>query len=118
MRYSEAMEARGQWAKKLVSEFQSKIERLYEEMDPAFARTPLFPFKKKPGNGKLIVKQEIVTILLHPAISLVACPQFSRLVWCRVHTMLKNLHIMARNSGYHTGITLRQEWTDCSGPFF
>ncbi|KAM9369413.1 bridge-like lipid transfer protein family member 3A isoform 1-T1 [Phaethornis superciliosus] len=47
VRYSEAMETRGQWAKKLVSEFQSKIEKLYEEMDPAFARTPLSPFKKK-----------------------------------------------------------------------
>ncbi|KFO89630.1 UHRF1-binding protein 1, partial [Buceros rhinoceros silvestris] len=48
VRYSEAMEARGQWAKKLVSEFQSKIEKLYEETDPAFARTPLSPFKRKP----------------------------------------------------------------------
>ncbi|XP_071434559.1 bridge-like lipid transfer protein family member 3A isoform X1 [Pithys albifrons albifrons] len=48
VRYSEAMETRGQWAKKLVSEFQSKIEKLYEETDPAFARTPLSPFKKKP----------------------------------------------------------------------
>ncbi|XP_064894484.1 bridge-like lipid transfer protein family member 3A isoform X2 [Columba livia] len=48
VRYSEAMETRGQWAKKLVSEFQSKIEKLYEEMDPAFARTPLSPFKRKP----------------------------------------------------------------------
>ncbi|KAM4645939.1 bridge-like lipid transfer protein family member 3A isoform 4-T6 [Amazona ochrocephala] len=48
VRYSEAMETRGQWAEKLVSEFQSKIEKLYEEMDPAFARTPLSPFKKKP----------------------------------------------------------------------
>ncbi|KAM6236917.1 bridge-like lipid transfer protein family member 3A isoform 2-T2 [Porphyrio hochstetteri] len=48
VRYSEAMETRGQWAKKLVSEFQSKIEKLYEEMDPAFARSPLSPFKKKP----------------------------------------------------------------------
>ncbi|XP_064491851.1 bridge-like lipid transfer protein family member 3A [Pseudopipra pipra] len=48
VRYSEAMETRGQWARKLVSEFQSKIEKLYEEMDPAFARTPLSPFKKKP----------------------------------------------------------------------
>ncbi|KFO08956.1 UHRF1-binding protein 1, partial [Balearica regulorum gibbericeps] len=47
VRYSEAMETRGQWAKKLVSEFQSKIEKLYEEMDPAFARTPLSPFKRK-----------------------------------------------------------------------
>ncbi|XP_062482546.1 bridge-like lipid transfer protein family member 3A isoform X1 [Pezoporus occidentalis] len=48
VRYSEAMETRGQWAQKLVSEFQSKVEKLYEEMDPAFARTPLSPFKKKP----------------------------------------------------------------------
>ncbi|XP_061219012.1 bridge-like lipid transfer protein family member 3A isoform X2 [Neopsephotus bourkii] len=48
VRYSEAMETRGQWAKKLVSEFQSKIEKFYEEIDPAFARTPLSPFKKKP----------------------------------------------------------------------
>ncbi|NXG78181.1 URFB1 protein, partial [Baryphthengus martii] len=47
VRYSEAMETRGQWAKKLVSEFQSKIEKLYEETDPAFAKTPLSPFKKK-----------------------------------------------------------------------
>ncbi|XP_009579245.1 PREDICTED: UHRF1-binding protein 1, partial [Fulmarus glacialis] len=51
VRYSEAMETRGQWAKKLVSEFQSKIERLYEEMDPAFARTPLSPFKRKPDTS-------------------------------------------------------------------
>ncbi|XP_026720182.1 UHRF1-binding protein 1 [Athene cunicularia] len=51
VRYSEAMETRGQWAKKLVSEFQSKIEKLYEEMDPAFARTPLSPFKKKPDTS-------------------------------------------------------------------
>lgn len=51
VRYSEAMETRGQWAKKLVSEFQSKIEKLYEETDTAFARTPLSPFKRKAGNG-------------------------------------------------------------------
>uniref|UniRef100_A0A8C6JS67 UHRF1-binding protein 1 n=1 Tax=Melopsittacus undulatus TaxID=13146 RepID=A0A8C6JS67_MELUD len=51
VRYSEAMETRGQWAKKLVSEFQSKIEKLYEEMDPAFARTPLSPFKKKADTS-------------------------------------------------------------------
>ncbi|KAM7082689.1 bridge-like lipid transfer protein family member 3A isoform 1-T1 [Ciconia maguari] len=51
VRYSEAMETRGQWAKKLVSEFQSKIEKLYEEMDPAFARTPLSPFKRKPDTS-------------------------------------------------------------------
>ncbi|XP_010291704.1 PREDICTED: UHRF1-binding protein 1 [Phaethon lepturus] len=51
VRYSEAMEARGQWAKKLVSEFQSKIEKLYEEMDPAFSRTPLSPFKRKPDTS-------------------------------------------------------------------
>ncbi|XP_056217323.1 bridge-like lipid transfer protein family member 3A isoform X1 [Falco biarmicus] len=50
VRYSEAMETRGQWAKKLVSEFQSKIEKLYEEMDPAFAKTPLSPFKRKPDT--------------------------------------------------------------------
>ncbi|XP_068275265.1 bridge-like lipid transfer protein family member 3A [Nyctibius grandis] len=50
VRYSEAMETRGQWAKKLVSEFQSKTEKLYEEMDPAFARTSLSPFKKKPDT--------------------------------------------------------------------
>uniref|UniRef100_A0A8C6YXW8 UHRF1 binding protein 1 n=1 Tax=Nothoprocta perdicaria TaxID=30464 RepID=A0A8C6YXW8_NOTPE len=50
VRYSEAMETRGQWAKKLVNEFQSKIEKHYEEMDPAFTRTPLSPFKKKPGR--------------------------------------------------------------------
>ncbi|NXO41788.1 URFB1 protein, partial [Locustella ochotensis] len=48
VRYSEAMETRGQWAKKLVSEFQSKMEKLYEETDPLFARTPLSPFKRKP----------------------------------------------------------------------
>nr|XP_009513247.1 PREDICTED: UHRF1-binding protein 1 [Phalacrocorax carbo] len=51
VRYSEAMETRGQWAKKLVSEFQSKIEKLHEEMDPAFARTPLSPFKRKPETS-------------------------------------------------------------------
>ncbi|XP_052670553.1 bridge-like lipid transfer protein family member 3A [Harpia harpyja] len=51
VRYSEAMETRGQWAKKLVSEFQSKIEKLYEEMDPAFARTPLSPFRRKPDTS-------------------------------------------------------------------
>ncbi|XP_009947950.1 PREDICTED: UHRF1-binding protein 1, partial [Leptosomus discolor] len=51
VRYSEAMETRGQWAKKLVSEFQSKIENLYEETDPAFARTPLSPFKRKPDTS-------------------------------------------------------------------
>ncbi|KFQ47055.1 UHRF1-binding protein 1, partial [Nestor notabilis] len=51
VRYSEAMETRGQWAKKLVGEFQSKIEKLYEEMDPAFARTPLSPFRKKPDTS-------------------------------------------------------------------
>ncbi|KAM6108413.1 bridge-like lipid transfer protein family member 3A [Pterocles gutturalis] len=50
VRYSEAMETRGQWAKKLISEFQNKIEKLYEEMDPAFARTPLSPFKRKPDT--------------------------------------------------------------------
>uniref|UniRef100_A0A8C5T3D7 UHRF1 binding protein 1 n=1 Tax=Malurus cyaneus samueli TaxID=2593467 RepID=A0A8C5T3D7_9PASS len=36
VRYSEAMETRGQWAKKLVSEFQSKMEKFYEETDPMF----------------------------------------------------------------------------------
>ncbi|XP_054659634.1 bridge-like lipid transfer protein family member 3A isoform X3 [Grus americana] len=51
VRYSEAMETRGQWAKKLVSEFQSKIEKLCEEMDPAFARTPLSPFRRKPDTS-------------------------------------------------------------------
>ncbi|KFQ34952.1 UHRF1-binding protein 1, partial [Merops nubicus] len=51
VRYSEAMETRGQWAKKLVSEFQSKIEKHYEEMDPAFAKTPLSPFKRKPDTS-------------------------------------------------------------------
>ncbi|KAM9268505.1 bridge-like lipid transfer protein family member 3A isoform 2-T2 [Morus bassanus] len=51
VRYSEAMETRGQWAKKLVSEFQSKIEKLYEEVDPAFARTPPSPFKRKPETS-------------------------------------------------------------------
>uniref|UniRef100_A0A663F653 Bridge-like lipid transfer protein family member 3A n=1 Tax=Aquila chrysaetos chrysaetos TaxID=223781 RepID=A0A663F653_AQUCH len=51
VRYSEAMETRGQWAKKLVSEFQSKVEKLYEEMDPAFARTPLSPFRRKPDTS-------------------------------------------------------------------
>uniref|UniRef100_A0A8D2MRK4 UHRF1 binding protein 1 n=1 Tax=Zonotrichia albicollis TaxID=44394 RepID=A0A8D2MRK4_ZONAL len=50
VRYSEAMETRGQWAKKLVSEFQSKMEKFYEESDPMFARTPLSPFKRKPGK--------------------------------------------------------------------
>ncbi|NXX28184.1 URFB1 protein, partial [Nicator chloris] len=48
VRYSEAMETRGQWAKKLVSEFQSKMEKLYEETDPVFAMTPLSPFRRKP----------------------------------------------------------------------
>ncbi|NWT85550.1 URFB1 protein, partial [Lanius ludovicianus] len=48
VRYSEAMETRGQWAKKLVSEFQSKMEKFYEETDPMFARNPLSPFKRKP----------------------------------------------------------------------
>ncbi|NWT28642.1 URFB1 protein, partial [Cardinalis cardinalis] len=48
VRYSEAMETRGQWAKKLVSEFQTKMEKFYEESDPVFARTPLSPFKMKP----------------------------------------------------------------------
>ncbi|XP_062450759.1 bridge-like lipid transfer protein family member 3A [Rhea pennata] len=50
VRYGEAMETRGQWAKKLVSEFQSKVEKHYEEMDPSFNRTPLSPFKKKPDT--------------------------------------------------------------------
>ncbi|KAM8795729.1 bridge-like lipid transfer protein family member 3A [Eudromia elegans] len=50
VRYSEAMETREQWAKKLVGEFQSKIEKPYEEMDPSFSRTPLSPFKKKPDT--------------------------------------------------------------------
>ncbi|NXG43092.1 URFB1 protein, partial [Psilopogon haemacephalus] len=48
VRYSKAMERRGQWAEKLLSEFQSKIEKLYEEADPAFSRTPLSPFRRKP----------------------------------------------------------------------
>ncbi|XP_054251974.1 bridge-like lipid transfer protein family member 3A isoform X2 [Indicator indicator] len=50
VRYSEAMETRGQWAKKLVSDFHSKIEKLYEEADPAFARTPPSPFRRKPDT--------------------------------------------------------------------
>lgn len=44
------METRGQWAGKLLSEFQSKIEKLYEEAEPAFSRTPLSPFRRKPGE--------------------------------------------------------------------
>uniref|UniRef100_A0A669QHM5 UHRF1 binding protein 1 n=1 Tax=Phasianus colchicus TaxID=9054 RepID=A0A669QHM5_PHACC len=40
VRYSEAMETRGQWAKRLLSEFQSKVEKHYEEMDAAF-KSPL-----------------------------------------------------------------------------
>ncbi|XP_021233227.1 UHRF1-binding protein 1, partial [Numida meleagris] len=48
VRYSEAMETRGQWARRLVSEFQGKVEKHYEEMDAAFTKTPLSPFKKKP----------------------------------------------------------------------
>ncbi|XP_072211999.1 bridge-like lipid transfer protein family member 3A [Excalfactoria chinensis] len=51
VRYSEAMETRGQWAKRLVSEFQSKVEKHYEEMDAAFAKTPLSPFKKKADTS-------------------------------------------------------------------
>ncbi|KAM6114553.1 bridge-like lipid transfer protein family member 3A isoform 3-T4 [Phoenicopterus ruber ruber] len=51
VRYSDAMETRGQWAKKLVGEFQSKMEKLYEEMDPVFAQTPLSPFKRKPDTS-------------------------------------------------------------------
>ncbi|KFV71674.1 UHRF1-binding protein 1, partial [Dryobates pubescens] len=50
VRYSEAMETRGQWARKLVSDFQSKIEKLYEEADPALARTPPSPFRRKPDT--------------------------------------------------------------------
>ncbi|XP_031461598.1 UHRF1-binding protein 1 [Phasianus colchicus] len=51
VRYSEAMETRGQWAKRLLSEFQSKVEKHYEEMDAAFAKTPLSPFKKKADTS-------------------------------------------------------------------
>ncbi|XP_068015935.1 bridge-like lipid transfer protein family member 3A isoform X2 [Melanerpes formicivorus] len=50
VRYSEAMETRGEWARKLVSDFQSKIEKLYEEADPALARTPPSPFRRKPDT--------------------------------------------------------------------
>ncbi|XP_019369308.1 PREDICTED: UHRF1-binding protein 1, partial [Gavialis gangeticus] len=48
VRYCEVMETRGQWAKKLVNAFQSKMEKQCEEMDPASAKIPLLPFKKKP----------------------------------------------------------------------
>uniref|UniRef100_A0A8C3MJP3 UHRF1-binding protein 1 n=1 Tax=Geospiza parvula TaxID=87175 RepID=A0A8C3MJP3_GEOPR len=47
VRYSEAMETRGQWAKKLVSEFQSKMEKFYEETDPVFS-----PQRSPPEKGR------------------------------------------------------------------
>uniref|UniRef100_A0A8D0L272 Bridge-like lipid transfer protein family member 3A n=1 Tax=Sphenodon punctatus TaxID=8508 RepID=A0A8D0L272_SPHPU len=53
VRHCEAMEARGQWAKKLVNEFQSKMEKLCKEMNPVSARLTgrESPFKKKVSTA-------------------------------------------------------------------
>ncbi|XP_067387540.1 bridge-like lipid transfer protein family member 3A [Emydura macquarii macquarii] len=48
VKYCETMETRGQWAKKLVNEFQSKMEKQCEEMDSGSTRTQGSPFRKQP----------------------------------------------------------------------
>uniref|UniRef100_A0A8C8SD88 UHRF1 binding protein 1 n=1 Tax=Pelusios castaneus TaxID=367368 RepID=A0A8C8SD88_9SAUR len=48
VKYCETMETRGQWAKKLVNEFQSKMEKHFEEMESGSTRIPGSPFKKQP----------------------------------------------------------------------
>ncbi|XP_075766569.1 bridge-like lipid transfer protein family member 3A isoform X2 [Pelodiscus sinensis] len=47
VKYCETMETRGQWAKKLVNEFQSKMEKHCEEMDAGSTKAPRSPFKKQ-----------------------------------------------------------------------
>ncbi|CAM4684982.1 bridge-like lipid transfer protein family member 3A isoform X1 [Caretta caretta] len=48
VKYCETMETRGEWAKKLVNEFQSKMEKHCEEMNAGSTKTPRSPFKKQP----------------------------------------------------------------------
>ncbi|XP_029769201.1 UHRF1-binding protein 1 [Terrapene carolina triunguis] len=50
VKYCETMETQGQWAKKLVNEFQSKMEKHCEEMDAGSTKTPGSPFKKQPDT--------------------------------------------------------------------
>lgn len=52
VKYCDAMETRDQWAKKLVNEFQSKMEKHVEEISSSFSRTAGGEslFKKRPGN--------------------------------------------------------------------
>uniref|UniRef100_A0A8C0GF83 Chorein N-terminal domain-containing protein n=1 Tax=Chelonoidis abingdonii TaxID=106734 RepID=A0A8C0GF83_CHEAB len=50
VKFCETMETRGQWAKKLVNEFQSKVEKHCVEMDTGSTKTPGSPFKKLPGS--------------------------------------------------------------------
>ncbi|XP_074833519.1 bridge-like lipid transfer protein family member 3A [Carettochelys insculpta] len=48
VKYCKTMETREQWAKKLVNEFQSKMEKRCEEMNTGYTRIPGSPFKKPP----------------------------------------------------------------------
>ncbi|CAM4664657.1 unnamed protein product [Lepidochelys olivacea] len=48
VKYCETMETRGEWAKKLVNEFQSKMEKHCEEINAGSTKTPRSPFKKQP----------------------------------------------------------------------
>ncbi|KAM6040952.1 bridge-like lipid transfer protein family member 3A isoform 2-T2 [Theristicus caerulescens] len=82
VRYSEAMETRGQWAKKLVGEFQSKIEKLYEEMDPAFAGTPLSPFKRKPDTSLSPHKSPLEKVRVPPT----SLPRLRHPPWNRLRS--------------------------------
>ncbi|XP_048353365.1 UHRF1-binding protein 1 isoform X1 [Sphaerodactylus townsendi] len=52
VQYCAAMETREQWAKKLVDEFQSKMEKHVEEISSSFSRTASgeSPFKKRPDS--------------------------------------------------------------------
>lgn len=52
VRHCDAMETRGQWAQKLVMEFQSKMEKWHEEtgLQPPWHLGVDSPFRKKAGG--------------------------------------------------------------------
>ena len=52
VRHCEAMEARGQWAQKLVTEFQSTMEKWHEEsgLKPPWPLGVDSPFRRKAGG--------------------------------------------------------------------
>lgn len=53
VRHCEAMETRGHWAKELVTEFQSKMQKWHEEtsVKPPWHLGVEAPFRKKAGRS-------------------------------------------------------------------